>query len=87
MTIIPNAAEDMNRVARVLGGAARVAYHGRAIIAQEQALRELVVEVSQLLDAIAGVYVTNPGERVEAHMHAIDGMVANLPLIDPGNLA
>jgi len=80
----PNAVETMNRVARSLGGAAHVAYLSRELIAQERDLAELAVEVSQLLDVLAGVFVTNPEERIHAHIHAIDRMMADLAPIDPG---
>lgn len=76
--------EDVNRVARALGGAAHVAYRHRDILAGELELRVLAVEVSQLLDALAGVFLSNPKERTRAHMRSIDAMLAALAPIDHG---
>lgn len=65
--------------AQGLIGVANVVWAERNEIGADARLRELVGEVAGLLDCVGGLNITNPEQRAEAHMAAINRMAADLP--------
>ena len=76
--------ERSNRLARTIRGVARMVAGDADLIATDGTLGELCAELAGVLDIRDGLAITNPEDRLRAHLRRIDELVDGLPLLDGG---